>query len=75
MKEISVFQQFNIIVAAYSFEKIAEIIKSEKFKNQVIELRSLLSNNQLKEYTARKKSLPAFTPSGKFDSKERSSIT
>lgn len=67
MKEISVFQQFNIIVAAYSFEKIAEIIKSDKFKNQVIDLRSLLSNNQLKEYTARKKSLPAFTPSGKFD--------
>ncbi len=66
MTEISIFENFNKVIANKSVYTILEIIRSSKLKAQVENLRALLIEDKEKEYTARKKSLPAFTPSGRF---------
>ncbi len=45
---------------------ILEEIKTGKYKHAIIYLRKSLSENKMEAYEKAKKSLPAFTPSGKF---------
>ena len=45
---------------------ILEEIKTGKYKHAIVYLRKSLSENKLEAYEKAKKSLPAFTPSGKF---------
>ena len=66
MNEISIFKNFTKVVDNKDLETIADLIRNGKFKDKVAELQKLLSNNEDKEYTKQKKSLVAFTPSGKF---------
>ena len=66
MKEISIFKNFTKVVDNIDLETIADLIRNGKFKGKVVKLQKLLSNNDDKEYTKQKKSLVAFTPSGKF---------
>ena len=66
MKEISIFKTFNKVVANKDVEAIAEHIRNGYYKAKIEELQELLKNDQAKEYSKKKKSLPAFTPSGKF---------
>ncbi len=67
MKEISIFKDFNQVVGNKTFEAIAEIIRNGKFKTQIDELQELLKSGNENEYKIKKKSLLAFTPSGKFN--------
>lgn len=66
MTELTIFQNFTKVVANLSIEKIVAVIKSNKYKAQVAKLQLLLKQGKDKEYAQSKKSLPAFTPSGKF---------
>ncbi|HNQ67815.1 MAG TPA: BT4734/BF3469 family protein [Bacteroidales bacterium] len=66
MAEISIFENFNRIIANRSVESILEMIRTGKFKHHIDTLRQLVKENRESEYTAKKKSLPAFTPSGTF---------
>lgn len=45
---------------------ILEEIKTGKYKHAIVYLRKSLSENKMEAYEKAKKSLPAFTPSGKF---------
>ncbi len=67
MNEISIFEHFNKVVANNTLDIIVEQIRIGTFKEPVEKLRLLLQQGNEKEYTASKKSLPAFTPCGKFD--------
>jgi len=67
MTPLSIFENFNNVVGNRSFEVIAEGIRSGKVKDQVVALRKLLEDGNQKEYSQRKKQLPAFTPSGRFE--------
>ncbi len=67
MEKISIFQHFNKVVTDIELNKVLDIIKSEKIKPQVLELRAILKKGDEKEYKKRKKQLPAFTPSGRFE--------
>ena len=66
MKEISIFKNFTKVVDNKDLETIADLIRNGKFKDKVAELQKLLSEDKEKEYKKQKKSLVAFTPSGKF---------
>ena len=67
MTEISIVQNFNKVIANNAFHVVAEQIKSGTFKNQVEELQKLLESGKEKEYKKKKRSLLAFTPSGRFE--------
>ena len=67
MSEVSIFQGFNKVVANKDIQSIVEIIKGDKFKDQVEQLRLTLDQKDEVLYSKHKKKLPAFTPSGKFD--------
>ena len=66
MIELSIFTGFTRIVAVKTYETIAELIRSGKYKAKVEVLQQLLAEGKDKEYSNQKKSLPAFTPSGRF---------
>ncbi|PLX06036.1 MAG: hypothetical protein C0596_16215 [Marinilabiliales bacterium] len=66
MTEVSIFENFNKIIANKNIETILEMIRQGKFKHHVESLRQLIKEDKNSEYTAKKKSLPAFTPSGMF---------
>ncbi|MDD4149244.1 MAG: BT4734/BF3469 family protein [Bacteroidales bacterium] len=67
MKEISIYEHFNKVIDNKSLDEILDQVRKGKYKVQVEKLRALLNNGLEKEYTTSKKSLPAFTPSGKFN--------
>ena len=67
MTEISIIQNFNKVIANKAFHIVAEQIKAGTFKSQVEELQKLLESGKDKEYKKKKKSLLAFTPSGRFE--------
>ena len=67
MTELTIFKNFNKVVENRTFETIAELIRNGKFQQQVESLQNLLLEGKDKEYTKKKKSLSAFTPSGKFE--------
>jgi hypothetical protein len=63
---ITVFKNFNEVVEHKTIPTILEEIKTGKYKPGIIYLRKSLAENKTEAYNKAKKSLPAFTPSGKF---------
>ncbi|MBN2776536.1 MAG: PriCT-2 domain-containing protein [Bacteroidales bacterium] len=74
MTEVSIFENFNRIIANKPIEIILELIRTGKFKHHIDSLRQLVAEERISEYTARKKSLPAFTPSGMFNGGRKSNL-
>jgi hypothetical protein len=63
---ITVFKNFNEVVEHKSIPIILDEIRTGKYKPGIIYLRKSLAENKTEAYNKAKKSLPAFTPSGKF---------
>jgi hypothetical protein len=63
---ITIFKNFNEVVEHKTIQTILEEIKIGKYKPGIIYLRKSLAENKTDAYNKAKKSLPAFTPSGKF---------
>jgi len=66
MIELSIFTGFTKVVAVNTYETIAEVIRNGQYKGKVEVLQKLLAKGKDKEYSKQKKTLPAFTPSGRF---------
>jgi hypothetical protein len=65
--ELSIFRNFNEVVAQKSLDEITEIIRDGMFRRQVEFLQQTLTEKGIEAYGKSKKELPAFTPSGKFE--------
>ncbi|MEY3501200.1 MAG: hypothetical protein RL308_2873 [Bacteroidota bacterium] len=63
---VTVFKNFNEVVEHKSIPVILDEIRTGKYKPGIIYLRKSLAENKTEAYNKAKKSLPAFTPSGKF---------
>jgi hypothetical protein len=63
---VTIFKNFNEVVEHKTISTILEEIKTGKYKPGIIYLRKSLAENKTEAYNKAKKSLPAFTPSGKF---------
>ena len=63
---VTVFKNFNEVVEHKTISIILEEIKTGKYRPGIIYLRKSLAENKTEAYNKAKKSLPAFTPSGKF---------
>ncbi|TRX11705.1 virulence-associated E family protein [Flavobacterium gawalongense] len=63
---VTVFKNFNEVVEHKTISTILEEIKTGKYKHAIVYLRKSLSEKKEEAYNKAKKSLPAFTPSGKF---------
>lgn len=63
---VTVFKNFNEVVEQKTISTILEEIKTGKYRPGIIYLRKSLAENKTEAYNKAKKSLPAFTPSGKF---------
>ncbi|ELY2010601.1 DUF3874 domain-containing protein [Flavobacterium psychrophilum] len=63
---ITVFKNFNEVVEHKSIPVILDEIRTGKYKPGIIYLRKSLAEKKEEAYNKAKKSLPAFTPSGKF---------
>ncbi|HSD13068.1 MAG TPA: VapE domain-containing protein [Flavobacterium sp.] len=64
---ITIFKNFNEVVEHKSIPDILQEIKTGKYKPGIVYLRKSLTENKMEAYEKAKKSLPAFTPSGKFE--------
>ncbi len=69
------FQSYYLlpIEKELSIREVLEEIKSNKYEQQVLKLRSLLKEGQKENYTINKKSLPAVTFCGTFERDRKSS--
>ena len=63
---VTIFKNFNEVVEHKTISTILEEIKTGKYKPGIVYLRKSLTENKTEAYNKAKKSLPAFTPSGKF---------
>ena len=63
---VTIFKNFNEVVEHKSIPIILDEIRTGKYKPGIIYLRKSLTENKTEAYNKAKKSLPAFTPSGKF---------
>ena len=63
---VTIFKNFNEVVEHKTISTILEEIKTGKYKPGIVYLRKSLAENKTEAYSKAKKSLPAFTPSGKF---------
>ncbi len=63
---VTIFKNFNEVVEHKTIATILEEIKTGKYKPGIVYLRKSLAENKTEAYNKAKKSLPAFTPSGKF---------
>lgn len=63
---VTIFKNFNEVVEHKTITTILEEIKTGKYKHAIVYLRKSLSEKKEEAYNKAKKSLPAFTPSGKF---------
>ena len=63
---ITIFKNFNEVVEHKSIPIILDEIKTGKYRHAIVYLRKSLSENKVEAYQKAKKSLLAFTPSGKF---------
>lgn len=63
---VTVFKNFNEVVEHKTIPTILEEIKTGKYKHAIVYLRKSLKEKKEEAYEKAKKSLPAFTPSGKF---------
>ena len=66
MKELSIFSNFKRVVAVKTYETIADEIRNGQYKAKVGFLQQLIAEGKENEYSRFKKTLPAFTPSGRF---------
>jgi len=57
--KLSIFKNFNKVVANSDLTTISEIIRNGRYKAQVEDLQKILSEGKQKEYTEAKKQLPA----------------
>jgi len=64
---VTIFKNFNEVVEHKTISAILEEIKAGKYKHAITYLRKSLSEKKMEAYEKAKKSLPAFTPSGKFE--------
>ena len=65
--KVTVFKNFNVVRGNLELRQILEKIKSGHFKKDVENLRELFKQGMIDEYNEKKRSLPAFTPSGLFE--------
>ena len=63
---VTIFKNFKEVVEHKTIATILEEIKTGKYKPGIIYLRKSLAEKKEEAYNKAKKSLPAFTPSGKF---------
>jgi Virulence-associated protein E/VirE N-terminal domain len=63
---VTIFKNFNEVVEHKTISTILEEIKTGKYRPGIVYLRKSLAENKTEAYNKAKKSLPAFTPSGKF---------
>ena len=63
---VTIFKNFNEVVEHKSIPTILDEIKTGKYKQAIVYLRKSLTEKKEEAYNKAKKSLPAFTPSGKF---------
>jgi hypothetical protein len=63
---VTIFKNFNEVVEHKTIATILEEIKTGKYKPGIVYLRKSLAEKKEEAYNKAKKSLPAFTPSGKF---------
>jgi len=63
---ITIFKNFNEVVEHKSIPVILEEIRTGKYKHAIVYLRKSLAEKKEEAYNKAKKSLLAFTPSGKF---------
>lgn len=63
---VSIFQNFNEVSEDLVLPAVLEQIQNGRYREQIENLRTLLQEGKEKEYTNRKKSLSAFTPSATF---------
>ena len=63
---VTLFKNFNEVVEHKSLPAILEEIRTGKYKHAIVYLRKSLAEKKEEAYNKAKKSLPAFTPSGKF---------
>jgi len=63
---VTIFKNFNEVVEHKSIPVILEEIRSGKYKHAIVYLRKSLAEKKEEAYNKAKKSLLAFTPSGKF---------
>ena len=63
---VTLFKNFNEVVEHKTIPTILDEIKTGKYKPGIIYLRKSLAEKKEEAYNKAKKSLPAFTPSGKF---------
>jgi hypothetical protein len=63
---VTIFKNFNEVIEHKSIPEILQEIKTGKYRHGIVYLRKSLSENKTEAYDKAKKSLPAFTPSGKF---------
>ena len=63
---VTIFKNFNEVVEHKTISTILEEIKTGKYKHSIVYLRKSLHEKKEEAYNKAKKSLPAFTPSGKF---------
>ncbi len=63
---VTIFKNFNEVVEHKTIATILEEIKTGKYKHAIVYLRKSLSEKKEEAYNKAKKSLTAFTPSGKF---------
>ena len=63
---VTIFKNFNEVVEHKSLPVILEEIKTGKYRHVIVYLRKSLAEKKEEAYNKAKKSLPAFTPSGKF---------
>lgn len=63
---ITIFKNFNEVIEHKTIPEILHEIKTGKFRPGITYLRKSLAENKMEAYEKAKKSLPAFTPSGKF---------
>jgi hypothetical protein len=63
---VTIFKNFNEVIEHKTISTILEEIKTGKYKPGIVYLRKSLAENKTEAYNKAKKSLPAFTPSGKF---------
>ncbi|MFD0778487.1 BT4734/BF3469 family protein [Flavobacterium myungsuense] len=63
---VTIFKNFNEVIEHKKIPEILQEIKTGKYRPGIIYLRKSLAENKTEAYNKAKKSLPAFTPSGKF---------
>jgi hypothetical protein len=67
MFTVSMFEGFNKVVQNVPLDEVIHSIKAGVYQKEVEVLRALEATGQKYEFESRKKSLPAFTPSGTFN--------